>query len=174
MCVILVSCLRLQHELYAGTICSAGHYCTGGSSAMITCPIGTYASSMGSTSPACGGLCAVGHFGNTTGQSSSTCSGPCTAAQGSYCPAGSNSTSGVLCPPGSFCVGGAADRAFCPEGTFGATAGLATASCSGACDEGYFGGFVGLTTSACTAPCTAEAGYHCAEGSNSTNGERGC
>jgi hypothetical protein len=51
----------------------------------------------------------------------------------------------------------------CPPGTYGATQGLATATCSGPCDPGTFGNTSGLTSSACSGNCSA--GFACPPGS---------
>ena len=86
-----------------------------------------------------------------------------------------------LCLPGSYCAQGVMRP--CPEGTFGADAGLQTAACSGPCLAGFYcpvgtinstslrcpagryGATQGLYNSACTGPCAS--GFHCPEGSES-------
>ncbi len=161
-----------------GGKCEAGYY--GATTAQTTstcsgpCPLGTYASLTGSTSPACGGLCAAGYFGNTTGQSSIDCTGPCTAEPGYYCPAGSNSTTGIVCPSGSFCFGGSADRAPCGTGLYGATEGLSSEACTGLCYQGYYGSVVGLVAPTCSGECSSPPGSYCPAGSNSSQGEMCC
>ena len=45
-----------------------------------------------------------------------------------------------VCPTGTYCVRGAYNPAQCPAGTYGASQGLATASCSGRCPPGFWCG----------------------------------
>ena len=52
---------------------------------------------------------------------------------------------------GSYCSQGLALS--CPVGTYGATAGLTTSSCSGFCSIGSYGAKTGLTTATCSGPC---------------------
>ena len=69
-------------------------------------------------------------------------------------------------PAGSFCdaaAGGAIT--LCPLGTYGATAGLTSATCSGLCSSGFFGDTAGLTSPTCTNACAA--GHFCPAGSTS-------
>ena len=46
-------------------------------------------------------------YGNVTKLATALCSGTCKGAPGRYCPAGSASSQGVLCPQGAYCIGGA-------------------------------------------------------------------
>lgn len=66
----------------------------------------------------------------------------------------------VPCPPGSYCEGGV--RFSCPAGTFGASRGLATPTCSGNCAPGFF--CPTNSTSAQQVACGSIAVY-CPEGS---------
>ena len=68
----------------------------------------------------------------------------------------------VPCPPGSYCEGGV--RFSCPAGTFGASRGLATPTCSGKCAPGFF--CPTNSTSAQQVACGSIAVY-CPEGSGS-------
>ena len=87
--------------------------------------------------------CYAGFYGALTTTSCSSVSGwpsiaaptclPCTAVAGLYCPPFSLAPSGVLCPVGFWCAGGAADRAPCtaPGGSYcglGSTADAATSN----------------------------------------------
>ncbi|KAJ8535084.1 hypothetical protein ON010_g13655 [Phytophthora cinnamomi] len=92
-------------------VCPAGSYCIGG--VHYLCPERTY--------------------GATTGLASKACSGRC--QDGYMCPRGSTSPTQSPCPGGNFCVDGV--QYPCPAGTYGATTGLASKTCSGACQVGY-------------------------------------
>jgi hypothetical protein len=124
------------------------------------CPVGTY-SLAGAASCS---SCPPGLFGATPALGSVACSGSCSA--GYSCPAGSTNSTAVLCPRGTYSVGGAGACTSCPSGTYGNSTGLSTASCSGLCPAGLYGGAPGLTSASCTGNCSA--GYLCPAGS--TNG----
>lgn len=68
----------------------------------------------------------------------------------------------VICPRGSFCVEGVTH--LCPPGTFGATTGLQSSSCSGRCQDGNTCplGSVSSTQSPCPAGSYATNGVSCA------------
>ncbi|KAL8273758.1 hypothetical protein Esti_002358 [Eimeria stiedai] len=138
--------------------CPAGHYCTGGVSAPLTCPAGTYRFNKGAASidqclPAPPGMY-VDQAGAT--QPSGSC------LPGYYCPAGSSSATAEICPAGErplcalriFSVS-VDDCSSCPAGYFCAGTGLSAPS--GLCRAGFicFGGSTtpvptdGVTGSAC-------------------------
>ena len=102
--------------------------------------------------------CGVGAFGNSTGRP------PCRPCSPGYaCPAGSTNATAVLCFPGKYSLAGSGSCTPCPAGTFGATAGLALASCTAPCVAGRYGAVGGLSSENCTGPCSA--GYSCPPGS---------
>ncbi|XP_026190235.1 uncharacterized protein LOC113146601 [Cyclospora cayetanensis] len=77
--------------------CPAGHYCTGGSSPPLPCPVGTYGLNLGATAideclPA-----PAGSYVDTPG--STEPSGSC--LPGYYCPEGSSSSKEMICPAGT-------------------------------------------------------------------------
>lgn len=119
--------------------CSAGYYCTGGSIA--ACPPGTYSIP---------GLyfclvCPAGRFGNVSALSSPECSGPC-ATPGTYCPTGSTSPNGVLCPPGTYSISNATACTACPSSTpysrAGSTSSAACVQCTSTnCTNGLLGAY---------------------------------
>jgi hypothetical protein len=104
-------------------ICPVGHYCSDGS-VYRSCPVGTYGSEKGLTTPLCSGDCSPGYYclegslhakslpcpagryGLIHGLGNANCSGLC--SEGYYCPEGSVSPtqrecgeSDVYCPEGS-------------------------------------------------------------------------
>ncbi len=101
-----------------GVQCVPGTYSPGGSVDCEPCPAGKYSASAGAV--------AVG-----------SCQ-PCAATPGSPCSLGGTRPNGTPCAPGTFASSSVACRD-CPAFTYGAAAGLATSSCSGACvaPEGY-------------------------------------
>lgn len=64
----------------------------------------------------------------------------------------------VVCPKGSYCVGGIAK--LCPVNTFGDTTGLSTSACSGKCRDGYI---CDLGSTSAT-PLVCPAGSYCVDG----------
>ena len=62
--------------------------------------------SMSMRARACVRVCST--YGNVSRLATAICSGACTGGPGRYCPPGSASSQGVLCPQGAFCWGGAA------------------------------------------------------------------
>ena len=65
-----------------------------------------------------------------------------------------------VCPVGNYCVDGL--RIHCPEGTYGNSSGLSSASCSGPCQEGYY--CPRNSTSSREHTC-GNVGFFCPEGS---------
>eukprot|EP00501_MAST-03F_sp_TOSAG23-6_P002544 GSMAST32.ASY1.ANO1.2683.1 assembled CDS len=144
--------------------CPPGSYCVRG--LKILCPSGTYSTQSKTSDPekTCEGNCSEGYY-CPTGSITSTakqCGGisvycpaaspkPIKVSIGFYTTKGGKNTrsSQVICPPGSYCVGG--ERIQCPPGTYGSTE--------------------GLTNNKCTGPCAA--GYYCPEGSSSSFRECG-
>jgi hypothetical protein len=104
------------------------------------------------------------------------------------CPAGDYCSGGVdqgLCSLGHYCLAGSASPtdAPCPAGTYGATRGQKSPTCSGQCDPGYYcstgstssnqfpcsagqWGSSGQTNAFCSGKCAA--GYYCPAASNSS------
>ena len=93
----------------------------------VYCPTGS-----GAPSPVAIGYYSVGYENQTTTQAVSV------AGDSPYLPTywTTQMTSQQQCSPGSYCHGG--ESFLCPQGKYGATAGLADAMCSGSCMEGYF------------------------------------
>jgi hypothetical protein len=176
----------------ACTVCPIGtsKSAAGNTASCTTCELGKYQALTGQSS--CN-LCAAGSYGSTTGLTTSSCSGYLTCPVGKYalpgatsnnlsdatvcasCAPGYTSPSGstssgscTICPAGKYSTGGSA-CIDCPAGTWGATTGLQTASCTGTCTLGSYaiagsvsctlcpvntyGSSFGLQTSACTASC---------------------
>ncbi|KAJ8368244.1 hypothetical protein SKAU_G00082720 [Synaphobranchus kaupii] len=136
--------------------CSAGFYCTeravtpapsdnmtgGRCPEQHYCPIGT-------RQPI---LCEPGTFITVT---QATACWPC--PPGRYCVEGTIQ----LCPTGFYCPEGSGyDWMACPEGTYGADAGLAAISQCRECDPGHYCGQRNAT--AVTGPC--QEGYYCSRG----------
>lgn len=152
--------------------CNAGTYCNAGATSAvgIICPIGSYCP-VASDRPL---LCPVGTFGAREGLGSSTCSGWCVDA-GYYCPVGSTNSTGLICPIGSFCLGGLSGSSgsvpvLCPIGRYGSSSGLSSPLCSGLCSRGFYGSSAGQKNSSCSGSCLAIAGFYCDSGSISPNG----
>ncbi|KAF0705762.1 Aste57867_6919 [Aphanomyces stellatus] len=167
--------------------CSPGFYCRNNQA--LPCPAGTYGNATQLYHPTCSGLCPAGHVcAQATVEPQ-----PCGSAN-VYCPVGSKlprpipagyySTGGTpitreasaLCTLGSYCVDGNIVR--CPASTYGASTGMASATCSDVCPAGSYcpegsvmplpcpggtyGESNGLTTAACTGVCPN--GYYCPAG----------
>ncbi len=137
--------------------CPAGSYCGTGSAVGTSCNAGQYSL----TGAAACTNCSAGTYGVTGGLASAACSGLCSA--GYVCPAGSVSPTAELCPAGTYSLAGSWACLQCPSGTYGATPGAVSASCSGPCAPGTYGGSHGQTSSACSGNCAA--GYSCPAGS---------
>ena len=138
--------------------CEPGHWCRDG--VRYACPAGRYGATTGLYSDLCTGACAAGHYcpaGSTTpyqimcGGSHLYCPGPrmtptgasrpTAVTVGHYTVGGGNVNNNTrydqaLCEAGHYCEGGR--KMQCPGGRFGASAGLANASCTGHCAAGYF------------------------------------
>ena len=147
--------------------CPRGSYCSAGTK--LPCPAGSYGNTSSLTSPVCSGPCPPGFF-CPPGTADPL---PCTRAD-SYCPAGSAAPQPVspgfysdpsrsrqsICPPGSFCIAGM--ELPCPSGTFGASPGLSTNTCSGPCPAGFYCP-VG-TTAYARFSCGVAPTHYCPEG----------
>jgi sugar lactone lactonase YvrE len=119
--------------------CSAGYYCPVSSTSQIICPVGRYCPA-GSSSPSL--VCPTGVF----------------------CPTGMTGIGGAgLCSPGSYCIAGSSSstQAQCGGGFF-CPAGSTAATGSGMCSQGYYCP-VGSMNETGAGPCTA--GYTCPIGS---------
>lgn len=81
---------------------------------------------------------------------------------GYFCPVGS--TSGLICPVGSYCPEKSSNYTLCPTGSYGSVLGLTSSICSGSCSSGYYGNQLGATSSACSGKCNV-GGYFCKIGS---------
>ena len=123
------------------TLCPPGFFCPSGSSAPTPCALGTYSPSTGASAPCtlvcpvgawCPGgtgmplYCAPGTYSDSPGQTDPIVCTPCTAAPGWHCPLGSSDPGGVLCPIGSYCVGGTSPAVQCACPGLCATPGAAT------------------------------------------------
>jgi hypothetical protein len=173
----------------SGSRCVAGKYtpplentdCYSGAvvgAPCLTCPNGKSseagASQCGSCAPGrygVGGACAdcpPGTYGSSEGAVSATCSGVCVAPVGYGCPAGSTSSTGVVCPEGTY--NDVADTqlacSVCPGGRYGDTTGLSSSTCSGAC--------AAAAGRQCTAGSTERTGTKCAAGTYSVDGTVAC
>ena len=151
---------------------------TQGSTTPTACPAGLYANVTGVASAACSGPCAAGRWG-AVGSVSEACSGLCDA--GYYCVPGSPSARAAACGAGNWCALGSAAPTRCAAGTYGESATLATAACSGPCaagsyceagstsaaaalcSAGRYGATPGLTNASCTGVCAP--GTFCVVGS---------
>ena len=67
------------------------------------------------------------------------------------------------CTAGKYALATLAACVSCPFGTFGSSAGLTSAACTGQCGAGYYGASTGQVSSTCTGDCSA--GYACVAGS---------
>lgn len=133
--------------------CPIANYCLEGSTSGTSCPAGKYGATTNLPTSSCSGNCPAGYIcGVGTGDTNTMqdC-GPI----GVYCLAGTASTAGrktpqvgyysspptlngatqAICPTGHYCTNGLKKK--CPKGTYGASDGLTSASCSGQCRKGY-------------------------------------
>jgi hypothetical protein len=175
--------------------CPPGFYCVNG--IKIICPKGKYGTDTGLSQSECNGDCDPGYYCDpgSDSQRQFKCGMPSL-----YCPLGSFAPTSVsegyystqgepvtranqsICEPGRYCVGGI--KRMCPPGKFGATAGLASAGCSGECFLGHycpinstsgkqvecpagkFGGTRGLRKPYCSGPCSEN--FYCPNASISS------
>lgn len=156
------------------TTCPAGTYCsTKGLVSPTQCPTGTYSGATGLLTTCITGP--PGQFSNTLGATDISAFSPCPI--GTYCPGG---TQPVRTVPGQYSdVTGLSSPKSCPPGTYGSTAGLTTAACSGPCAAGSFcpSGSITPTATQCPAgsycpvgiptPTPCPAGNYCPIGSAS-------
>ena len=139
--------------------CPQGHYCPRGTPAAVACPGGTYSGLTGQTTLKACLSCPPGHYcpaGSPTPkqcgigslapeQGAAVCS-PC--SPGTYQPAYA-ATRCKVCPLLGYCAAGAASPSSCPEGTYGHTTGLRSASECTLCSAGGYcvsGGFFPCST----------------------------
>ncbi|KAG4064120.1 hypothetical protein PC123_g1055 [Phytophthora cactorum] len=170
----------------APTIATAGYYTTWkaytgssvtGEQLALQYVEGTYGATDGLSTAACTGPCPAGFYCpiGTADYSQH----PCTLRT-SFCRQGSSvptavdigyftmatqaglRTDDTICPPGSFCVSGV--QYLCPEGTYGATSGLTSNTCSGKCQDGYIcpRGSISAKQSPCPAGSYSRNGKFCA------------
>ena len=154
-------------------VCPQGSFCSGGDAAPVECAASGYwcpAGSPSATTFACG----VGYYGTGPGASSynsSSCAGACTCAGGFYCPAAATEAApGSVCPPGQYCVGGAAPPAPCTCAP-GFSCGTGSAA-----PEGVLCAAAGCSCAGGTAPslaCTCSAGYYPILGAATCEGTSG-
>jgi hypothetical protein len=124
-------------------------------------------------------LCPGGTAGNVLGAANASigCASTCTA--GYACPPGSNTSTALVCPAGTFSLPGAAVCTNCGAGLYGASPGLTTVACSGPCNDGRYG-VPGQISPLCTgdcAPgsfCVAGVVSQCAPGQYSLAGAAVC
>ena len=101
----------------ADCLCDAGFYTphldasTWDAGTCLACPPGQYSATGGST--ACR-LCSAGTFSDSFNSTACT---NCSAPAGHYCPQQSPLASGLICPLGYSCPGGAQDKLRCPSAT---------------------------------------------------------
>ena len=128
--------------------CVRGTYCGGGYSQLSTGIEGAYVCpmrgrklsvSVGRGEPGRNNLdiCHItGTYSTAVGATSSVTCTPCTST-GFYCPMGSSSTAGILCPAGFYCAGAASDKQACPTNATSPRGSTAVTNCS--CNAGSWG-----------------------------------
>jgi hypothetical protein len=96
------------------------------------CPKGSFGTGAGQADLKSCTLCAAGKFSDALGATSEGTCQDCTGPAGTYCPVGSQSSSGVACPaPGYTCLqGGSAAPAPVSAGYFTADGGKTEAQCA--------------------------------------------
>jgi hypothetical protein len=85
-------------------------------------------------------MCPPGLYGTVVNATSQdvACTGVCSSVPGAYCGLGMSARNGSWCPAGQFSSRyNATVCQPCPNGTYGATSGLASPTCSGNCSSGY-------------------------------------
>ena len=95
------------------SVCMPGTYSTGGSAQCLPCPVGTYGTSQGLSSPLCTAPCPSGTYGATSGQSTAGCSGECPA--GFACGVGTVNATSFPCAPGTYSLAGSRNCTLCPQ-----------------------------------------------------------
>lgn len=160
-------------------ICSPGFYCLDGTKR--ACPAGKYGAVAGLAIPECSGDCSAGYYcppasarqfacGNASVYCPRASIAPKLVGHGNYSSmddsdgpsvAAATASSDVraserICEPGYYCLDGI--RRPCPAGFFGASAGLASASCDGSCPPGMY--CIEASTEAIPTP----AGVYCRQG----------
>ena len=149
--------------VFAQAKCTAGKYCTQGSSAFLSCPAGFYCPE-GSAAPI---KCKAGKY--CAGTDNVTPDGDCTA--GYYCIEGASSatptdgTTGNICPKGYYCPAGSNSPVACPIGTYRSSLQGTQASDCQACDAGRYCDGVGLESP----NILCFEGYFCDASSTSPN-----
>ncbi|KAJ1420393.1 hypothetical protein B484DRAFT_351281 [Ochromonadaceae sp. CCMP2298] len=139
-----------RHIRTAERRCEAGSYCQGG--LKIVCGAGSWGGEFGQSAANCSGACQEGHYcplGSISptevkcGSPDRYCKvgsfKPLQVAEGYYSSGGDMATRSaqIISPPGHFALAGL--LYVCPAGSYGATSGLSSASCSGPCDvRGFY------------------------------------
>jgi hypothetical protein len=109
----MIFCLCVCVHAYVPLGAKIGtEYCPG-SGRDLSCPAGTFNADIGQSSSSVCTPCAAGKYSNVR---ASTC---------------------LLCQPGSYCPGNSSAIP-CPQGTYGDSTGLTSATCSGPCAVGFF------------------------------------
>jgi len=146
--------------------CGTGNYCPAGSSGATVCPAGTYGSTTTLTTSSCTGQCSAGYYGSSTGQTAATCNGACTA--GYYCTAGSTSATQNVCGTGKYCPAGSSGTTNCAAGYYGSSTTNSVSTCNGACTAGYYctAGSTSATQNTCTNK-PLNSNYNSTSGTNS-------
>ena len=131
-------------------MCEEGFYCVDG--VRRPCPAGLFGNSRRLFDAQCSGNCSAGYY--CPEASTRPDQIPC-GSSSVYCPPGSVQPTPVqegyytvggmgpitrsdeaICEPGTWCEGGVVTS--CPAGSYGATHGLSSPSCSGKCEAGYY------------------------------------
>lgn len=143
-----------------GNLCSAGTWCGEGSSAATKCPIGTYSSEPGATSPNACLPCTAGFVCNVEGLDRPTILCPA----GYRCPEGTSAATSI-CPAGTYCPLGSSSAELCPAGSYSPNPG--SSACL-PCPAGKFCPNAGTSV-----PSNCQPGYYC-PGSSVTGSENPC
>lgn len=160
-CPVGYYCPAGTNVQFPTTFCAAGEFCIEGSSAIDTCPAGTYQNAPRK------GFCIQCPKGYTClAGATAFAASPCSA--GKYCVAGSSTE--VDCPAGTYNpsqkMGALSDCIDCDPGSYCDSAGLTAVT--GDCDQGYFCTLASTTATPATldatgGPCTD--GHYCETGS---------
>ena len=133
--------------LPVGDVCPQGHFCPLGSSAPLSCPVGTFLPTTGSSSQADCIACSAGYYCNSTGLEMPEAL--CIA--GFYCPEGTQDPN-LLCPLGHFCPTGSATPQPCSAGAYQSS--MQSPSCD-PCPAGFY------CPEQTSDPIDCPAGYYC-------------